>query len=123
MAWREATRQHSRIVNDVEGHCGQQAWTAVFALKNLAAQLVDHDTHDRQDDTGTGDGCSAGGQAIAGEIDPLDNACEECGAGPGEECGPLCIATWQHRHDFPAVTHTAHAADPGHVAAAGGGPR
>lgn len=122
-ARREATRQNSRIVNDVEGHCDRQAWAAVFALENLAAQLVDHDTHDRQDETGTGEDCSAGGQAVAGEIDPLDIACEECGAEPAEECGPLCIASWQHRPDFPAFTHIGGTPHPGHVAAAGGGTR
>ena len=95
----EATRQNSHIVNDVEGHCDRQAWAAVFALEDLAGQLVDH--------TCDGDNDSTALQALAGEIDPLDIACEECGAESGEECRPLCTAAWQHRHQFPALTHPA----------------
>jgi len=88
---REHARQHSHVVNDVEGHCDRQAWAAVFALEDLAAQLgEDHGLASRDE--------PPGGQAFADEIDPLDIACEECGADAGEDCRPLCIAAWQHRH-------------------------
>ena len=91
----EASRDRSHIVNDVNGHCDRQAWAAVFALEELADRLalgaVARDV----------DAVSAGGH-VAGEIDPLDIACEECDAAAGEDCRPLCIGAWQHRGDLAA---------------------